>query len=88
MNPIGDFLTVILIGTVVGLVLTRYGRSWFGQHLASVTGATDATFILVGIAGAFIGFHLGLILELTQPILLYLLAVAGAVGTVYAWRGR
>jgi hypothetical protein len=65
--------------------MTRYGQSWLGRKFS---GATDATFALVGIAGAFMGFHIGLVLGLLSPFLLYLLAVAGAAITIWLWRGR
>jgi hypothetical protein len=88
MNAIGDFLTLIVIGSAIGLIMTRYGRSWLGQKLAGVAGASDATYVLVGIAGSFIGFHLGLIAEVTQPVVLYALAIVGAALTMLVWRGR
>ncbi len=85
MTAIGDFLTLLLIGVAVGIVMTRYGQSWLGRNF---TGASDATFALVGIAGAFVSYHLGLVLGVLSPILLYVIAVAGAVLTVWLWRGR
>jgi len=85
MTAIGDFLTLLLIGVAVGIVMTRYGQSWLGRNF---TGASDATFALVGVAGAFVSYHLGLVLGVLSPILLYVIAVAGAVLTVWLWRGR
>ena len=34
------------------------------------------------------GYEIGLILGLAAPILLYILAIIGATGTIYLWRGR
>ncbi len=85
MTAIGDFLTLILIGVAAGIVTARYGQSWLGKHF---TGASDATFALIGIAGAFVGFHLGVVLGVLSPIVLYALAIGGAVLTLVLWRGR
>ncbi len=85
MTAIGDLLTLLVIGIAVGIAMARYGQSWLGKNF---TGAGDATFALVGIAGAFMTFHLGLVLGILSPILLYILALAGAVLTVWLWRGR
>ncbi len=49
---------VIAIGIIAGLVVNRYGRGWFGSR------ASDPTVSLVGIAGAFMGFHVGSVLGL------------------------
>jgi hypothetical protein len=43
----------VVIGIVAGLAVNRYGLGWFGAR------ASDLTAALVGIAGAFTGFHLG-----------------------------
>jgi hypothetical protein len=42
----------------------------------------------VGIAGSFMGFHVGVILGLLPSILLYVMAILGAVLTIWLWRGR
>jgi hypothetical protein len=44
---------------LVGLAFNRYARSWLAR-LGS-TARNDVTAALVGIAGAFIGFHICLI---------------------------
>lgn len=82
------FIVLVAIGVVVGLAFNRYGRSWLGRQVADATGAGDATYALVGIAGSFMGFHIGVILGLLPSLLLYLAAVLGAALTVWLWRGR
>jgi hypothetical protein len=82
------FIVLIAIGIVVGLVFNRRGRSWLGRRVADATGAGDITYSLIGIAGSFIGFHVGVILGLLPTLLLYLAAVAGAALTIFLWRGR
>ena len=42
--------------------------------------------IPVGIAGSFMGFHIGVILGLLPSILLYLTAILGALLTIWLWR--
>ena len=87
-TAIGTFIILIVIGIIVGLVFNRYGRSWLGRQVADATGAGDITYALVGIAGSFIGFHIGVILGLLPSVLLYVAAVLGAAVTLWLWRGR
>jgi hypothetical protein len=46
----------------------------------------DVTYALIGIAGSFMGFHIGVILELLPTLLLYIAAIAGAFLTIILWR--
>ena len=87
-TAIVTFFVLIVIGIVVGLVFNRYGRSWLGRQVAGATGAGDITYALVGIAGSFMGFHIGVILGLLPSVLLYVAAVLGAAVTLWLWRGR
>jgi uncharacterized membrane protein YeaQ/YmgE (transglycosylase-associated protein family) len=84
-----NLIVVLAIGIGVGLGFNRYGRSWLGRQAASATGVGDVTYALVGIAGAFIGFHIVVILGLLPtPLMLFLGALVGAVVTLWLWRGR
>lgn len=87
-TAIVTFLVIVVIGIVVGLAFNRYGRSWLGRQVAGATGAGDVTYALVGIAGSFMGFHIGVILGLLPSVLLYVAAVLGAAVTLWLWRGR
>jgi len=88
-SAILNFLIVLVIGIVVGLVFNRYGRSWLGRQATGATGVGDVTYALVGIAGSFIGFHLAVILGmLPSPLVFYLSSGVGAIVTVWLWRGR
>ena len=87
-TAISTFLILVVIGIVVGLLFNRRGRGWLGRQVADATGVGDVTYSLVGIAGSFMGFHIGVILGLLPSILLYLAAVLGAAVTIWAWRGR
>ena len=72
------FVLLILIGVIVGIFLNRGGRIWLGRRVAEATGIGDVTYALIGIAGSFMGFHIGVILGLLPSMLLYVCAIAGA----------
>lgn len=85
-TAIANLLVVLAIGVVVGIAFARYGRGFLGKATSSVTGVGAGTYALVGIAGAFIGFHFGVILGLLpSPLMFYLTAIVGAVLTVWLW---
>jgi uncharacterized membrane protein YeaQ/YmgE (transglycosylase-associated protein family) len=76
-------VVVTLIGIIAGFIVARYGRGWFG------TRASDLTTALVGIAGAFLGFHVGVAAGLEPvPGADYVVAIVGALLTLWAWRNR
>jgi len=76
-------VVVVLIGVVAGLLVNRYGRGLFGKR------ASDLTASLIGIAGAFIGFHLGAAVGLVPfPLIDYIAAIIGAVVVLWTWQGR
>jgi len=82
-----NFSIVLIIGIAVGVIFARSGTGFLGRARDSVSGVGTGTYALVGIAGSFIGFHLGVILGLLpQPLMLFLTAAVGAVITVWAWR--
>jgi hypothetical protein len=85
MSPLANFLVLVVIGGGLGFALTRYGR---GAKVIGTTYAGDPTSALVGIAGSFMGFHIGLILGLPSVFVLYVVAAGVAALTVMAWRGR
>lgn len=86
-TALAHFLIVLIIGIVMGLFFNRYARTWLSR-LGNTT-HSDVTSALVGIAGAFIGFHLAVILGLLPtPLMLYLAAVIGAAIVLWLWRGR
>jgi uncharacterized membrane protein YeaQ/YmgE (transglycosylase-associated protein family) len=86
-TALANFLIVLVIGIVAGLFFNRYARSWLAR--LGATTRSDITSALVGIAGSFIGFHIGAILGLLpSPLMLYLSAVVGALVVLWLWRGR
>ena len=82
-----NLVIILIIGIVAGLLFNRYGQTWFRRQFT--TRHTDITSSLVGIAGSFIGFHIGVILGLLpSPLMLYIAAAIGAVSVLWLWRGR
>jgi hypothetical protein len=84
-----NFIVIVVVGIIVGIVFNSRGRSWLGRTSASMTGVGDVTYALVGIAGAFMGFHISVILGLLpSPLMHYVGALLGAVVTLWLWKGR
>jgi hypothetical protein len=79
MNPLITFLIVLLIGIVAGIVAQRgVNASWLSRRWGRTT-RDDVTSALVGVAGAFIGFHLtAIIVSGGGPFVLFLGAIVGA----------
>ncbi|MDR3476101.1 MAG: transglycosylase [Devosia sp.] len=85
MEPVLVFLLVIVIGIVVGVLFQRStSRGWLTRQMAGRR--ADATGALVGIAGAFIGFHVVALAGVISTLLVLVGAVIGAVLVVWAWR--
>jgi uncharacterized membrane protein YeaQ/YmgE (transglycosylase-associated protein family) len=86
-TALAHLIIIVAIGIVAGLVFNQYGHGWFSRTIG--TGRSSLTTALVGIAGAFIGFHIGVVLQLIPlPLMQYLLAIVGAFVTLWVWRGR
>jgi len=84
---LANLLIVLTIGIAAGLLFNRYGQTWLSRQFT--TRHSDVTAALIGIAGAFIGFHFGVIFGLLpSPLLLYIAAAIGALVVLWAWRGR
>lgn len=84
---VANLLIVLAIGIAAGLLFNRYGQTWLRRQF--VTRHSDVTGALVGIAGAFIGFHTGVILGLLpSPLMSYITAAVGALLVLWLWRGR
>ena len=86
MEPLLVFILVLIIGIAVGLLFQRMtNRGWLTRQIAGGSRA-DITSALVGIAGAFIGFHLMALAGFIAPLLVLIGAVIGAAVVVWAWR--
>jgi hypothetical protein len=85
MSAFATFLVLIVIGAGMGFALTRYHGS---VRVTGTMGSGDVTSALVGIAGSFMGYHIGLLLGLYNDFVLLVVAAGIAAVTVLAWRGR
>ncbi|NWG25970.1 MAG: transglycosylase [Pseudorhodoplanes sp.] len=82
-DPVVVFLVVIVIGIVAGLLYDRFlGPGWLARQFAGTRGSVTSA--LVGIAGAFIGFHLFALAA--AGALAFLGAAIGALVVLWAWR--
>lgn len=86
MDPILTFVIVLVIGIAAGLIYDRVaGPGWLGRQIAGARRGL-VTSALVGVAGAFIGFHLAILLGLGGGIPAYLGAALGAGLVLWLWR--
>ncbi|CAN5331174.1 hypothetical protein BH10PSE9_BH10PSE9_20400 [soil metagenome] len=87
MDPTLVFILVLAIGIAAGILAQRLARpSWLSRQLAGGRRA-ELTSALVGIAGAFIGFHLAaLLLFAAGTGVILLAAAAGAALVLWGWR--
>jgi hypothetical protein len=84
---LANLVIVLIIGVAAGMLFNRYGQTWLRRQLS--TRHSDVTSALVGLAGAFIGFHAGVLLGLLpSPLMLYIAAAVGAGVVLWLWRGR
>lgn len=86
-DPAVTFLLVTAIGIVAGILFDRMaGPSWLARQF---TGSTRGimTSALVGVAGAFVGYHIALLLALGRGLIVSMIAAAaGAAVVLYIWR--
>jgi len=82
-----NFLIILVIGIVIGVGFNRHAHRWLPRIAG--TSHNDMTSALVGIAGAFIGFHISVILGLLpSPLMHFLLAALASIVVLWFWRGR
>jgi uncharacterized membrane protein YeaQ/YmgE (transglycosylase-associated protein family) len=86
-DPVVTFLLVLVIGIAAGVLFDRLaGPSWLARQFSGSMRGT-VTSALVGIAGAFVGFHIAALLALGGGLVTTLVAAAaGAAVILYAWR--
>jgi len=86
-DPVVTFLLIIAVGIVAGILFDWLaGPSWLARQFSESTrGIITST--LVGIAGAFVGFHIALLLALGGGLVTSVIAAAaGAAAVLFAWR--
>ncbi|MDP3690692.1 transglycosylase [Bradyrhizobium sp.] len=86
-DPAITFIVILLIGIAAGLMFDRLaGPSWLARQFSGSSRGI-ITSALVGIAGAFIGFHIAVLLALGSGLLMAVIAAAlGAAAVLFTWR--
>lgn len=86
-NPLTSFVIVLLIGAAAGFLYDRFaGPGWLSRQVSGSTRGIT-TSVLVGVAGAFIGFHLAAIIaRSSSPAALFIGAAVGSVLVLSGWR--
>jgi uncharacterized membrane protein YeaQ/YmgE (transglycosylase-associated protein family) len=86
-DPAVTFLLVLAIGIIAGLLFDRLaGPSWLARQFSGSTRGM-ITSALVGVAGAFVGYHVALLLALGGGLVTSVIAAAvGAAVVLFAWR--
>ena len=86
-DPVVVFLLVIAIGIVAGFLFDRLaGPSWLARQFSGSTRGI-ITSALVGVAGAFVGYHIALLLALSPGWVMTVIAAAvGAAVVLFVWR--
>jgi uncharacterized membrane protein YeaQ/YmgE (transglycosylase-associated protein family) len=87
LDPTVTFIIVLVIGIAAGIIAQRIARPSLLSRQIAAKGRADLTSALVGIAGAFIGFHIAAIVALSAGMIVLLVAAAiGAVVVLWGWR--
>lgn len=86
-DPAVTFLLVLAVGVVAGILVDRLaGPSWLARQFSGSTRGI-VTNALVGVAGAFVGYHIALLLALGGGLVTTVIAAAaGAAVVLFAWR--
>jgi uncharacterized membrane protein YeaQ/YmgE (transglycosylase-associated protein family) len=83
-DPAVNLLIVLAIGIVIGIIFDRFaGPGWLARQFTGPRGYVTSA--LVGIAGAFIGFHLATLAG-GAGLALYIAAALGAAVILFLWR--
>jgi uncharacterized membrane protein YeaQ/YmgE (transglycosylase-associated protein family) len=83
-DPALTFAIIVVIGIVAGLIFDRFaGPGWLTRQISGSTRGM-VTSSLVGIAGAFIGYHLVALAAASNAA--FIGAVAGAAIVLWVWR--
>jgi uncharacterized membrane protein YeaQ/YmgE (transglycosylase-associated protein family) len=86
-DPAVMFLLVLAIGGIAGFLFDRLaGPSWLARQFSGSTRGM-ITSALVGVAGAFVGYHISGLLALSGGIVTSVIAAAiGAAVVLFGWR--
>ena len=86
-DPVVTFILILVIGTVTGVLFDRLaGPSWLARQFSGSTRGM-ITSALVGVAGAFVVYHIAVLLALAGGLVTSVIAAAaGAAVVLFAWR--
>jgi uncharacterized membrane protein YeaQ/YmgE (transglycosylase-associated protein family) len=86
-DPAVILLLILVIGIVAGFLFDRLlGPSWLARQFSGSSRGI-VTSAIVGVAGAFVGYHLAALLVLGGGLLtLIIAAAAGAAVVLFVWR--
>jgi uncharacterized membrane protein YeaQ/YmgE (transglycosylase-associated protein family) len=86
-DPVIAFLLVLVIGIGAGFLFDRLaGPSWLARQFSGSSRGI-ITSVLVGVAGAFVGYHIAVLLAPGGEIVTTVLAAAlGAALVLFGWR--
>jgi uncharacterized membrane protein YeaQ/YmgE (transglycosylase-associated protein family) len=86
-DPAVTFVLVLVIGIVAGILFDRLaGPSWLARQFSGSTRGV-ITSALVGVAGAFVGYHIAVLLAFGGGLVTSAIAAAaGAAVLLFAWR--
>ena len=86
-DPVVTFLLVVAIGVIAGFLFDRLaGPSWLARQFSGSSRGT-VTSALIGVAGAFVGYHVAMLLALHGGIATSVIAAAaGAAVVLFGWR--
>jgi uncharacterized membrane protein YeaQ/YmgE (transglycosylase-associated protein family) len=85
-DPVVTFLLVLVIGIVAGILFDRLaGPSWLARQFSgSARGVLTSA--LVGVAGAFVGYHIVMLAIDGGLVMSVVAAAAGAAVVLFGWR--
>jgi len=85
-DPVVTFLLVLAIGIVAGILFDRLaGPSWLARQFSGSTRGI-LTSVLVGVAGAFVGYHIAALALVDGLVTSVIAAAAGAAVVLFVWR--
>jgi uncharacterized membrane protein YeaQ/YmgE (transglycosylase-associated protein family) len=86
-DPAVTFVLVLAIGAIAGIVFDRLaGPSWLARQFSGSTRGI-ITSALVGVAGAFVGYHIAVLLALGGGMVISVIAaMVGAALVLFGWR--
>lgn len=85
-DPVVTFLLVLVIGIVAGILFDRLaGPSWLARQFSGSSRGV-ITSALVGVAGAFVGYHIAMLALGGGLLTSVIAAVAGAAVVLFGWR--